>query len=229
MNTTARLPSASSGNTNHRNYNHGTSGRESEQPVIDQPWQGRANEILYALMFVEDLDDRAVHRLAGSIIDYRSFNGGPQAYSDTVEVALGQATDLTEAFDTPHDEASFRDFLTRLRARLVELRPWARPLWILLSHSSWPTLADARPVATLPSSAFPIHSRLGSRFMAVPGEDRSRRGVILQLASGEVVGLLSSYEPDTPVVLLQRDDGDPAATGAAFLPATGLSDQDINT
>ncbi|NBE80767.1 hypothetical protein [Micromonospora rubida] len=183
-------------------------------------WRGPVDQLLYSVMFDSVLDDAVVARTARTVLDGRSLTAGPGAYVDAIGAALSSDARLAESFDTPHDEAAFRDFLGRLRHRLEQLRPWPEPAYVRLPVEQWLTFGAARPVAQLGQSLMAVQDRLAQRFERLPGDD-GRYGLLLRLNSGHTVAVVGSYQPG-PVTLLQRGPGDPATVIAAFQAATGL-------
>jgi hypothetical protein len=188
--------------------------------MMTADWRGPVDQLLYSVMFDRALDDATVDRTARAVLDGRTLTAGPGAYVDAVGAALASDERLSASFDTPHDEATFRDFLARLRHRLEQSRPWPEPPYVRLPVEQWPTFGSARPVARLGPSLMAVRDRLAERFERLPGDD-SRYGLILRLNSGHTVAVVGSYQPG-PATLLHRDPGDAATVLAAFLAATGL-------
>lgn len=188
--------------------------------MTEQHWRGTVDQLLYSVMFDRALDDSVVDRTARAVLDGRSLTAGPGTYVDAIGAALASAERLSATFDTPHDEAAFRDFLNRLRHRLEQSRPWPAPAYVRLPIEQWASFGAARSIARLGPSLIAVRDRLAQRFERLPGDD-SRYGLILRLDSGHTVAVVGSYQPG-PATLLQRDPGDPAAVLAAFLAATGL-------
>jgi hypothetical protein len=171
------------------------------------------------------LDDEAVSIVAKAMIEYRYFGLGPQAYVDGITTGLAQETPLADAFDTPHSEEQFREFLARLKTRLDELRPWPDPEFAKLPIVAWATLNKARSIAKINTTTHQVTARIGKRFDTLP--DGTRDAMVLRLPSGEIIGLLGSDGVGNQVWLLQRDARDPEGTIAAFRKATGFSADEI--
>lgn len=90
---------------------------------MTESWRGRTNQILYGLIYVEELTDAVAREMAGAMAAGRYFRDGPEAYAAAVGEALAQEGSLVEQIDTPHSDEQFRAFLRRLADQLETLRP----------------------------------------------------------------------------------------------------------
>lgn len=82
-------------------------------------WRNETNQILYALMSVRDLNDHVAAEMADAMMNGRYFIEGPEAYLNSIQIALDQPDNLTGQIKTPHSEDDLRTFL-QLIARHLE-------------------------------------------------------------------------------------------------------------
>jgi hypothetical protein len=189
--------------------------------MTSEEWKLASQDVLYRAMFVRDLTDGAVvDRGARALIASRLADRSPAFYYDGFGAALASEETLTAAFDTPHTEQGFRDFLRLLRQRMDQLRPWPTPPFVRLPAEAWATFADAKAVATVALRMGDAEQRLLVSAHRLP-EDDSVSALMLRLSTGDEVALLGT-PGIRPVTLLSRGDGDPAATITAFREATGV-------
>ena len=87
--------------------------------MADVQWRGPVNQILYGVMFTPALDDTVVAEMADAMASRRYFLDGPETYRSAILAALGSSDRLVDALETPHSEADFRAFLSRLADRLA--------------------------------------------------------------------------------------------------------------
>jgi len=93
----------------------------------DVNWRGVVNQILYGVMDTPTLDDKVVDEMAEAMVEHRYFIEGPALYVEAIAEALKYSGPLTDTFETPHSEETYRDFLARLAKKLESLKPWAKP------------------------------------------------------------------------------------------------------
>jgi len=185
-------------------------------------WRGTINQILYGAQGGR-LDDETVDRTARAMIDYRVFVAGPATYLSAIEQALRSTDTLVEGLPVRLQEGEFRDFLSRIRERLVALQPWPEPRFRKLPVSQWPSFGGARAVARIDRSVQGVADRLPSIFDQVEIGEVRLPVLILRLRTGEDVALLGSVDSKSQsVTLLQREPGDPRATIEHFTEFTGL-------
>lgn len=191
-------------------------------------WRGIINQILYGAQQGR-LDDETAERTAQAMVDHRVFGAGPAAYLSAVEHALRSSDTLVEGLPVRVPEAEFRDFLSRLRERLIAAQPWPQPRFRKLSVSEWPGFGDARPIARIDKSVQSVADRLPSIFDHVAIGDTRLPVLILRLRTGEDVALLGSVDRTSrAVTLLQRDQRDPRETIEHFTEFTGLAAEPLS-
>jgi hypothetical protein len=95
--------------------------------MTEVEWRGPVNQILYGIIYTPILDDKAVDEMAKAMVEHRYFVEGPQRYAEAIPEALKYTEPLADAFETPHSEEQFRDFLARVAKRLESLKPWPKP------------------------------------------------------------------------------------------------------
>jgi hypothetical protein len=81
-------------------------------------WRGRINQILYGLIFTQNLDDAAASQMAEAMQARRYFVDGAEEYRDAITEALGTDATLSNGIETPHSEEEFRAFLARVLEKL---------------------------------------------------------------------------------------------------------------
>lgn len=187
------------------------------------PWRGTINQILYGAQQGR-LDDAAAERTAQAMVDHRVFGNGPAAYLSAIEQALRSDDALVEGLPVRVQEAEFRDFLSRLRERLIALQPWPEPRFRKLPVSEWASFGLARPIARIDKSVQGVADRLPSIFDNVAIGDVRLPVLMLRLRTGEDVALMGSTDTKAQTVtLLQRDPRDPRETIEHFTEFTGLA------
>ena len=192
-------------------------------------WRGTINQILYGAQQGR-LDDEAVQRYAQLMVDYRVFVDGPDVYLAAIDQALHSAVTLVDGLPVTLDEGEFRDFLRRLRERLVALQPWQPPRFRKLPASHWAAFGDAKGIARIEKSVQSVADRLPSIFDYVTIGDVRLPVLILRLRTGEDVALMGSVDSKArSVTLLQREQRDPAETIEHFTEFTGLQVEPISS
>jgi hypothetical protein len=185
-------------------------------------WRGTINQILYGAA-PGRLDDETAERTAQAMVDYRVFVDGPAAYLSAIEQALRSGGTLAGGLPVNLSETEFRDFLSRIRARLIAAQPWPQPRFRKLPVSQWQGFGEARPIARIDKSVQSVADRLPSIFDHVAIGDARLPVLILRLRTGEDVALMGSVDSTARVVtLLQREERDPRETIEHFTEFTGL-------
>jgi hypothetical protein len=187
--------------------------------------RGHVNAVLYGLIFVRDLDEDAVRRLADSLLNQRHFPDPPGPYAEAVKAVLrdGRVPPQSLAMVDSRSEQEILDFLTRLDRHLDELRPWPRPAFLKLDVARWSEFAEARPVAHVDLDVHRLTGLLNRGFDEVVVDGERRQVAVVELRSGELVALLGAGRPAAGFTLLLRDPGDPGEVLARFCEYTRLS------
>lgn len=185
-------------------------------------WRGPINQILYGAQQGR-LDDETVARTVQAMVEYTVFGNGPAAYLSAIEEALRSDETLVEGLPVRVPEADFRDFLSRIRERLVASQPWPEPRFRKLSVSQWSEFGLARPIARIDDTVQGVSNRLPEIFDQVTVGDDRLPVLILRLRTGEDVALIGSTDSKArTVTLLQRHRHDPGETIEHFTEFTGL-------
>jgi hypothetical protein len=117
-----------------------------------------------------------------------------EQYEKIVAVLNAQSWD-DDLFWQPHGEATIRDFLRRLVARLDALRPWQEPPVRSLGFDRWNEFKHGTLLAHVRLGP-PSQDVLNARLRPVPGDPEGSRGDVLRLRSGDEVALMAPPFPD---------------------------------
>ena len=191
-------------------------------------WRGTINQILYGAQQGR-LDDETAQRFAQAMVEYSVFVSGPAAYLAAIEQALRSGESLVEGLPVRLADAEFRDFLLRIRERLIAAQPWPEPRFRKLPVSGWSSFGNARAIARIDKSVQGVADRLPSIFDHVSVGEARLPVLILRLRTGEDVALMGSVDIAAPsVTLLQREPRDPEETIEHFVEFTGLEAEPLS-
>lgn len=175
---------------------------ETEMPS----WKSLLVDILYGTELAERASDRMVDKLAQELVKQRYFSYPPAAYYESVQHALASEGQL--AYDSDQSEPAVKDFFERLLVRLDEMRPWPVPAIRKMDMDAWPDfIRSASVIGYLAMSERDAQRVLYAPFVAVPGDEQSRKARLFTLRTGEVVALRTAPAGDEPrLELLARRD-----------------------
>jgi hypothetical protein len=182
------------------------------------PWRGYVNQLTYGLDLGGPVADEVVKGIADALIRQRSYLHAVPTYYDAATAALASSVPTAQG---PGEDATVRDFLTRLLRALDARRPWPEPLFRRLGSGQWTSLADAPVIGRIPLSRLSVGNRLNGIFEPVDVDGKNINVFILRLRSGEVVGLVAGDSFTEPGVLV-RAQGDQQVVLDALRAFTGL-------
>ncbi|MQA86276.1 MAG: hypothetical protein GEV03_16985 [Streptosporangiales bacterium] len=179
--------------------------------MLTQPARVVIGTLLYTVKF-EDLDDTLVDRRARALIEEPLVDlTAADEYQAIVEALQSSAT-LTDVIKLPdpcrdrHSEQGFRDFLSRLLARMDTLRPWPEAPHRPLDGSPWESAKSLWVIGRISMDYVDAQRRLNYVFRAGTQGDRKVHLVILKLRSGDELALVAPWWPDSDhVAVLSRE------------------------
>jgi hypothetical protein len=189
----------------------------SAQPAT--PWRPLVQQLAYAVDLGSPHDDRTIDQLADAVIRQRVFSSPIAAYYDAAVAALRSGERLAEFGD--QDEAGVRDVLSRLVDRLDARRPWPVPAIQRQDPTRWTELTGAPVIARTPASEAQVRRKLNRSFDTVGTAPDQSKILVLELRTGQLVGLRPTGGFADPGVELVAHT-DPATTAADFAELTGL-------
>jgi hypothetical protein len=183
---------------------------------------GMLEAVLYCLQFSRSLGDDEIERISGMILERPFHDLAVEEQYAGIAAALAADHWRADLSWQPHDEASVRNFLRRLLARLDALRPWQEPPFRALGTDRRPEYTRGTLLAHVRLSS-PAQDRLHARLRTVPGDEHGLRGLVLRLRSGDEVALVAPPVADgDEAVLMAVPPHRPARTVIdAFLAHTG--------
>lgn len=101
--------------------------------MTPEPWRGPINMLIYSVELVSDLNDANAAITADAIIEYRTFENGPQFFLTAIRDALADdAVIMTPEWAEPaygredlrHTEQEMREFLSTIAKHLQRRQPW---------------------------------------------------------------------------------------------------------
>lgn len=179
-------------------------------------WHRVIADLLWRASSVRELTEGVAEDAARGLVASRLAERSPARYYDGIAAALASDALLTGAFDGPHGEEQFRDFLERVRARMDELRPWPDPPFVQLPVVAWARFGAGRAIGRVRARFFDLERALLLVPDPLPGDER-RRVLMLRLGDGVEVAILGS-PGDTALTLIRR----PPVAG----PPTAAADDD---
>ncbi len=199
----------------------------SGEPMTEGEWRGTFNQVLYALVYHQYVDDSAADAIAQLMIDRRLLPSGPAMYYQALTQAQLAGNLLgPEAIPTDHDEASLRTFIPLLLRRLDERRPWPEARFVRLPPEDWPW-AEARVVATIEASYEAVETGVVHGFEFVYVDGVRNPVMVLRQRTGEVIAIVNSTGPDPAdrrTRTLRVLQGDPIEALASFMELSGFAE-----
>lgn len=191
-------------------------------------WRGGINQLLYGLNFAREITDDMVGRVADSVVLYRGFSGGPEAYCRAINTALASGEDLRLPNQLPQfGRDQIEAFLRAVVNRLDEMRPWPEPAFRSLVVSARDTMHGAVPIARLLAPMVRVRAVLREHFVPVGHAEPRDQLMMLRLGTGETIGLLGSLTHDDSVTLLAESTAEPGVVIDHFIAATGFPADDV--
>ena len=188
---------------------------------------GLISEVLYPFEGGFDFrDPEEPDRFAQSMIDRRYFSAGVESYAEAISRTVRDGrlpTYSREVGAARYSEQDRFEFLQKVDRRLEELRPWPRPPFVKIPVRQWDDLGVSRAIARIDRPLHRFEAIFNKGFDRVSVGEGTLPAMLLELRTGEIVAVIGSAEPRSTVfTLLQRGDGDPAATIVHFSDVTGI-------
>jgi hypothetical protein len=183
--------------------------------VLDLKTRGLVNGLTYAVNLDHPITDAAVESVASNVLAQRVYSDPVPSFYSAAEAALQDSEGLGDSADA---DRRARDFLRRLLRALDERRPWPEPRYERLDASGWPKLMAAPVIGRIDLTPIEVRDRVSRSFTRLSD---SRRGLILRLQTGQVVGFLASNSPGPGVEVRSPDD--PQQTRADLRELIGLA------
>lgn len=101
--------------------------------MTSEPWRGAINMLIYSVELINDLNDANASITADAIIEYRTFENGPEFFLTAITDALASdAVIMTPEWAEPaygredlrHTEQEMRQFLSMTAKHLKRRQPW---------------------------------------------------------------------------------------------------------
>jgi hypothetical protein len=188
---------------------------------VTTDWRGPVNQLLYGLTFTREITDEVVDLHADAAVRYKTLGLGPETYYRAIGDALASGADLSDSALPQFGDDAVKEFLRAVAARLDALRPWPKPKFLRLNPGAYAGLRQPLPVGKLDSSLLELRNDLRLRFDRVGDTEPRQYAAVLELVTGEKVGLLGSHSPRDKVTLLAESVDDRALTMQHFIAATG--------
>jgi hypothetical protein len=186
-------------------------------------WNGALNQILFGLIYTDNLTDEIVRWTADSAVNYTTLSLGPEAYQRAIREALASGQKLDGIDQVPQfGQEQLSHFLRALDERIEALRPWPEPDFREIAPpEAWNYLRDASLVAVVRSPLLKLYNAFRTSFERVSTDPR-HEALVLRLKSGDIIAVSVTFEPQETISLLAGRDSDPAKIIDEFLRLTGL-------
>ena len=169
-------------------------------------WRPVVNAVLYSVQFEKELDEHVVDRIAYALLTEPLATLTPEEEYQSLSNGLATGAPLPALVQMRQGEGELREFLSRVVARMDEMRPWPTLPYVLLPEDSVSSFKNAAPIARISSSVDDIQARLSRGFYW-----GTEYGIFLPLrmASGRIIGMFTPFWDDSDDIVLVDATHDP--------------------
>ncbi|MET9210749.1 MULTISPECIES: hypothetical protein [unclassified Nocardia] len=189
-------------------------------------WRPVVNAILYSVQFEKNLDEPVVDRIAYALLTEPLATLTPEEEYQSLSNGLATGAPLPTLVQTPQGTAELQEFLSRVVARMDEMRPWPTLPYVLLPEDSVSSFKDATPIARISSSVDDIQARISRGFYW-----GTEYGIFLPLKmrSGRIIGMFTPFWDDSDDIVLvdATHDPEPNAVIDELLSVTRIDPQRV--
>ncbi|MFE6923232.1 hypothetical protein ACFVAV_19545 [Nocardia sp. NPDC057663] len=184
-------------------------------------WRPVVNAILYSVQFEKELDDHVVGRIAYSLLTEPLTTLTPEGQYQALSDGLATGAPLPTLVQMPQDPAELREFLSRVVARMDDMRPWPTLPYLRLPKESVSTFKNAMPIARISARVDDIQARISRGFYW-----GTEYGIFipLKMSSGRIIGMFTPFwdGSDDIVLVDATHDTEPGAVIDELLSATRI-------
>ncbi|WP_446221743.1 hypothetical protein ACTWPB_17765 [Nocardia sp. IBHARD005] len=174
-------------------------------------WQGIVNSILYSVQFESELNDGVVNRIAYALLTEPLSSLTPDDEYQSLSDGLAADTPLPNAVPMRQESTELREFLSRVVARMDNMRPWPELPYHRLPEDSISDFKNAIPIARISSSVNDIETSISRGFY---WGTEFGTFIPLKMSSGRVIGMFTPFWDDSDDIVLVDATREPDPSGA---------------
>jgi hypothetical protein len=193
--------------------------------MMSQNWRSLVNGIIYHSEFYPDLGPESADLLARSLLVQPMFGLTHDQEYEALRSAVHSDSRPIATIPTKYTDTEIREYLTRILARLDELRPWPEPRFTQIPVDRWRHFAELLPIATVNRSSAYVQDMVGAGFRQPP--DDSHYYLLLRLPSGTELGFIWPYRDNATAIVARTPRGRPSDVVAELLDASTLPPDSI--